>query len=169
MCTKLVITITKNVTLTSSVAFFRDLFYNSVVCISDLHNLRRNTKGCYVFMLEAFVQRCSLKKVFLEISQNSRKNTCAKVSFLITLHPRPATFFKKETLAQVFSSKFCEIFKNIFCIEHLWWLFYHFWIWTLTKFFVLKKMNLLRRLNAIVWWYRRWVVMLWNWEKWSPN
>ena len=30
-------------------------------------------------------QRCSIKKVFLEISQNSQENTYARVSFLITL------------------------------------------------------------------------------------
>ena len=35
---------------------------------------------------EAFVQRCSVKTVFLEISQNSQENTCARVSFLIKLH-----------------------------------------------------------------------------------
>ena len=29
-------------------------------------------------------------------------------------------FIKKETLAQVFSFEFCEIFKNIFFTEHLW-------------------------------------------------
>ena len=29
---------------------------------------------------------------------------------------------KKETLAQVFSCNFCEIFKNTFFTEHLWWL-----------------------------------------------
>ena len=34
---------------------------------------------------EAVVQNCSVKKVFLEISQNSQKITCAKVSFLIKL------------------------------------------------------------------------------------
>ena len=34
---------------------------------------------------EAVVQRCSVKKVALEISQNSLKNTCARVSFLIKL------------------------------------------------------------------------------------
>ena len=34
---------------------------------------------------EAVAQRCSVKKVFLEISQNSRENTCARVSFLIKL------------------------------------------------------------------------------------
>ena len=40
------------------------------------------------------------KKVFLEISQNSQESTCARVPFLIKL--------------QVFSSEFCEIFKNTF-------------------------------------------------------
>ena len=35
--------------------------------------------------IEAVVQRCSVKKMFLEISQNSQKNTCARVSFLIKL------------------------------------------------------------------------------------
>ena len=31
-------------------------------------------------------------------------------------------FFKKETLAQVFSCEFCEISKNTFFTEHLRWL-----------------------------------------------
>ena len=34
---------------------------------------------------EAVVQRCSVKQVFLEISQNSQENTCTRVSVLITL------------------------------------------------------------------------------------
>ena len=56
--------------------------------------------------LEAVAQRCSVKKLFSEISQNSQENTCARFSFLIKL--------KKEALAQVSSYEFCEIFKNIF-------------------------------------------------------
>ena len=36
-------------------------------------------------VLEVFAQRCSVKNVFLEISQNSQENTCAGVSFLIKL------------------------------------------------------------------------------------
>ena len=32
---------------------------------------------------EAVIQRCCVKKVFLEISQNAQENTCAKISFLI--------------------------------------------------------------------------------------
>ena len=39
----------------------------------------------YCEILEAVVQRCSVKKVFLEISQNSQENTCARASFLIKL------------------------------------------------------------------------------------
>ena len=55
---------------------------------------------------EAVVWRCSVKKVFLNISQNSHGNTCAK----------------KETLAQGFSCEFCQIFKNTFFIEDHCWL-----------------------------------------------
>ena len=45
-------------------------------------------------LTEAFVWRCSVEKVFLEISQNSQENTCARASFLIKLQAlghRPAT------------------------------------------------------------------------------
>ena len=34
---------------------------------------------------EPVAQKCSVKKVFLKSSQNSWKNTCARVSFLIIL------------------------------------------------------------------------------------
>ena len=59
---------------------------------------------------EAVAMRCSVKKVLLEISQDSQENTCSRVSLL------------RETLAQVFSCKFCEISENIFFSEHVWWL-----------------------------------------------
>ena len=47
-----------------------------------------------------------MKKVLLEISQNSQENTFARISFL--------TLLKKENLAQVFSCEFCKISKNTF-------------------------------------------------------
>ena len=47
-------------------------------------------------------QRCSIKKVFLKILQNSQENTCARVSFLIILQMPPANF------------------KNTFFTEHHW-------------------------------------------------
>ena len=59
-------------------------------------------------------RKCSVIKVFLEISQNLQENT-----------------IKKGTLAQVFSCEFCEISKNTFsyrtppvassvCVTFLW-------------------------------------------------
>ena len=38
-----------------------------------------------VKLSEAVVQMCFLKKVFLEISQNSQENPCVRASFLIKL------------------------------------------------------------------------------------
>ena len=45
---------------------------------------------------EAVVQRCSVKKVFLEILQNSQENTFARVSFLKQLQAQPVTLLKKK-------------------------------------------------------------------------
>ena len=59
-------------------------------------------------------RRCSAKKVFLEISQNSQEKTCARVSFLINSRLQACNFIKKETLAMVFSCEFCEISKSTF-------------------------------------------------------
>ena len=46
--------------------------------------------------------------MFLEILQNSEKNTCARASFLL-----------KKRLAQVFSCEICEISKSTFFTVHL--------------------------------------------------
>ena len=67
--------------------------------------------------MEAVTWRSSLKRVFLEILQNSLENTCARVffagiSFSIKLQADVCNFIKKETLApQVFP---CEYSKNTF-------------------------------------------------------
>ena len=53
--------------------------------------------------------RCSIKK---DVLKNFTKFT-GKV-------PESCNFIKKETLAQMFSCEFCEIFKNTFFTEHLW-------------------------------------------------
>ena len=44
--------------------------------------------------------------VLLEISRNSRENTCARVSFF--------QLIEKDTLAQVFYCELCEISKDTF-------------------------------------------------------
>ena len=82
-----------------------------------IHEIRRNygiscSKSIEIYA-EAVVRRCSLKKMFLEISQNSQENTCARVSFLNNL-PQACNLFKKESLVQVFTCEFYEISKNTF-------------------------------------------------------
>ena len=47
--------------------------------------------------------------MFLKVLQNSKENTCARVSFLINLQVETSNVSEKETLPQVFSYKFCEI------------------------------------------------------------
>ena len=39
----------------------------------------------FLLAREAVVQKCSVKKVFLKILENSQENNCARVSFLIKL------------------------------------------------------------------------------------
>ena len=67
--------------------------HNSIVIIV---NVLKNDAHTFV----NHVQRCSVKKVFLKISQIHRKTTVPDSG--------------KETLAQVFSCEFCKISKNTF-------------------------------------------------------
>ena len=74
----------------------------------------KNRKNDCFEKSEVVVRRCSVKKMFLEISQNSQENTCVRDSFLIKLQALACNFIEKESLAQVFSCEFCEISKNTF-------------------------------------------------------
>ena len=53
--------------------------------------VEKTEQGISLHSSEAIVRRCSVKKMFLIISQNSQKNTCAKVSFLIKLQEEEET------------------------------------------------------------------------------
>ena len=78
--------------------YTRKFFMRTIkVKIIDRYSILSNIES-----IEAVVQRCSAKKVFLEVSQNIQEITCARVSFL------------KETLAQVFFCECCEISINTF-------------------------------------------------------
>ena len=79
--------------------------------------------------LAAVVRRCSVKKVFLNISQNTQENACvSRDSFLIKLQ----TWSLKLHLKR--DSGFFKIFENTFFIEHLRWL--------LLKLFIVYIANL---------------------------
>ena len=62
--------------------------------------------------IEAFAWICSVKKVFLKVSQNAEEDIC-------TSSPQSYNFIKKETPAQVFFGKFCKIFENNHFLELL--------------------------------------------------
>ena len=84
----------------------------------------RNSLLKNAFLLEAVVWRCSVKKMFLEILQNSQENTRARVSFLIKLQarPRPATLLKKKLWHRCFPVNFAKFLRTTFLTKHLWWL-----------------------------------------------
>ena len=64
---------------------------------------------------EAFAQRCSLKKVFLEISQKlNGKGTCSRVSFLIKLQASDLQIYLKRDSG---TGAFLRILRNF--QEHL--------------------------------------------------
>ena len=69
-----------------------------------------NTQGKMFFLYRGRFRsshgRCSVKIVFLKISQISQENTCIGDS-------------KKEAPTQLFSCEYCEIFKNTYFQEHL--------------------------------------------------
>ena len=47
--------------------------------------------SCIIFVYRSSRSEVFCKKVFLEISKNSQENTCARVSFLYSCRPRPAS------------------------------------------------------------------------------
>ena len=72
---------------------------------------------------EAVVRRCSVKKMFLKISQNFQENICARVSFLIKLRGlRAATLLKKKLWHKCFPMNFAKYLRTPFFTEHFRWL-----------------------------------------------
>ena len=59
------------------------------VCMLKVEPTSLRSAGSWSHILEAIVQRCSVKKVFLKISQNSQENTCESCT--------PATLLKKRS------------------------------------------------------------------------
>ena len=58
-------------------------------------------------------QRCSVKKVFLEILQKSKENNRARVSFLIKLQAK-LTSFKKRLRQRRFPENFAKFLRTLF-------------------------------------------------------
>ena len=87
-----------------------------ILLLSFFSHLILNPLGILLRYPEAVVRKCSVKRVFLNISQNTEENNCAGISFSTKLQ---ANYCRKEIAAHVFLYKICEIFKNVFFKEHL--------------------------------------------------
>ena len=61
----------------------------------------------------------TIYKFGLVYTKSTGKHLCQGL-FLIKLQVSTCNFIKKQTLTQAFSCEFCEIFKNIFFVEHFW-------------------------------------------------
>ena len=65
----------------------------------------------HVWKWEAVTWRCSAKKRFLKISQNSQENTCARVSFLIKVAERE---LQKRLWHRCFPVNFEKFYEHLF-------------------------------------------------------
>ena len=70
---------------------------------------------------EEVAWRCSIKNVFLELSQNSQENTCARVSLLIKLQAeaKACNFIKKGMWYRYLPVNFVKFLGTLFLTEHL--------------------------------------------------
>ena len=59
-------------------------------------------------------QRCSIKEVFLRISQNSQENFCVKISFLVKLQAEPATLLKRILWHRCYAVNFAKFLRTYF-------------------------------------------------------
>ena len=92
----------ENVFFTSYVAYY------VILSCGETFKLTRKVK-----LSEAAVQMF-FKMLFLKISQYCQKNTCLGSLFKNVAGLKACIFIKKEIPTQVFSCKYCEIFKNNF-------------------------------------------------------
>ena len=93
-----------------------------IYCTNQISIYEKNLSKSETYLenSEAVARRCSVKKVFLKISESSLESTCARVSFLIKLWP--ATLLIKKLWHRCFLVNFAKFFGTLLFLEHLWWL-----------------------------------------------
>ena len=64
----------------------------------SLHKTQKVDANVLIVFTEAIVQMCSVKKMFLKLSQNSQENTCASVSFLIKWQASSCVYGRRNML-----------------------------------------------------------------------
>ena len=81
--------------------------------------MTRQTVSLIMFKYRSNDRSRSIIKSFLKNVAEFTKKTCDTVSYLIIFQASTCSLFKKETLLEVFSCEFCEIFKNTVFTEHI--------------------------------------------------
>ena len=72
---------------------------------------------------DAVVRRCSVKNVFLKISQNPQESTCPTVPFS-GFRPQASNFIKKRLSHRCFPKNFANFLRTSIFIECLPWLLF---------------------------------------------
>ena len=84
----------------------KNINFNKNETESKMENPTHRFRETSLVLQEAVAQTCSVKKVFLIISQNLQENTCARVSFLIKLQAAP-NFYEHLFLQNTSGGCFC--------------------------------------------------------------
>ena len=105
--------------------FFSIVFLHHIPKIWFPH-FQNNLHLQVIILSGGVTRRCSVKKLFLKISQISQEITCARVSFLMKLPSWPATSLKKRLWHRCFPLNFEKFLRTTIFIEHLWWLLLYY-------------------------------------------
>ena len=94
----------------------------------EIWNSKMSLFLCWNFRFRSSHSNVFSDKVFLEISKNWQKDTCATNSFFDKVWSlRPATLLKRRPWQTRFPMNFGNFLKSSFLKEHLWWLLLQFW------------------------------------------
>ena len=77
-------------------------------------------KNLKVELSEAVARRCSVEKVFVELSQNLQESTCPRASFLIKL--QASASLNKRLWHKCYLVNFAKFLRTPIFTELLWWL-----------------------------------------------
>ena len=110
--------------VTQSATSFCVTRFRKFISYSRILNLAKLTIYLNTLTIEMqSSKRCSVKRVFLEISQNLQENTCARASFLIKLRASgTGTGVSKRLWHRCFPVNFVKFLRTPFFTEHLRWL-----------------------------------------------
>ena len=107
------------------ILFFMVLFLEKKFlfhCSGVFRTLSHIYDGMLFWKYRTSSRRCSVKKVFLKMSQNSRENTCWSLFFNKVADLKPATLLQRDSNTRCSSLNFAKFLETPFFKEYLRWL-----------------------------------------------